>query len=57
MVLRLFGAMLFVWVLASFAKVDFWEWRDLYSTPREVVGLVRYATRAAPTPATLVRGA
>lgn len=32
----------------SVAKADFWEWRDLYSTPREVVGLVRYATRSAP---------
>lgn len=40
----------------SVAKADFWEWRDLYSTPREVVGLVRYATRAAPTPTSPVRG-
>lgn len=32
----------------SVAKANFWEWRDLYSTPREVVGLLRYATRSAP---------
>lgn len=30
------------------AKARFWEWRDLYSAPREVVGLLRYATRPAP---------
>ena len=40
----------------SVAKADFWEWRDLYSTPREVVGLVRYATRSAPTPSTPLGG-
>lgn len=40
----------------SVAKADFWEWRDLYSTPREVVGLVRYATRSAPDRTTEVEG-
>lgn len=30
------------------ATADFWEWRDLYSTPREVLGLLHYATRARP---------
>ena len=25
------------------AHAKLWEWRDLYSTPREVVGLLAYA--------------
>lgn len=29
-------------VYSAHAKV--WEWRDLYSTPREVIGWLRYAT-------------
>jgi uncharacterized SAM-binding protein YcdF (DUF218 family) len=30
------------------AGPDFAEWRDLYSAPREVAGLVKYALRPAP---------
>lgn len=30
------------------AGPDFAEWRDFYSAPREVVGLVKYALRPAP---------
>jgi uncharacterized SAM-binding protein YcdF (DUF218 family) len=33
------------------AGPDFAEWRDFYSAPREVLGLVEYALRPAPVPA------
>ena len=32
------------------AGPDYAEWRDLFSVPREVLGLVKYALRPAPRP-------
>lgn len=38
------------------AGPDFAEWRDFYSAPREVFGLVKYALRPAPRTEPLLRG-
>ena len=41
--LRRFGV-----ISVGSAAARYWEWRDLYSTPRETIGLVSYALRRAP---------